>query len=484
MATAPTIDAIYLAVTDPDVGATYPEAIADAIGTDDVDAVRELVSSMLVSKFLVKTRGGDLRKGPTPLAVSPTATTPPRSPVRGTSAAALGVPLADKLRLARRVQLQPGQALTGSAAVNDGEGGIACVAGVSGRYGPTVLLGVPIANEDKTSWRGANLGSTVPLSSADVDLAVAELERVVADGKASQPHTKDLWDREQAAYDEMERLQRARYATAAAAEEKIAADAKVQQETNIQASRLRTAQPAVRNLDPALRAQYDDLERQWREACDRDRQWAIREQQGVLVTGLSLEELRELYDLDTDYAKQRAHKARYEQLLDRPSNVQGRSSRACTQKNRWLDMIRIHHGCQDELIELERHVAGLEANARPLDAGERERLDAAIAVRRALEEELDSILGWPVVTAEVPTEWGALVVQCYQDEEELTLSYKVAVRPASADPEEWDPAESGDPWTPKPAQLRKLAATLGAMRDSATTAGDRRPPAGVVPFAT
>lgn len=93
--------------------------------------------------------------------------------------------IADKLKLAERIQLQPGEHFAGSAKADDHWGDVSAVmARVDGPNGPTLRLGL-VHPEDARRWRAANKGGTVVLSQRDVEELRGAISKAAQRGRDS-----------------------------------------------------------------------------------------------------------------------------------------------------------------------------------------------------------------------------------------------------------------------------------------------------------
>lgn len=103
------------------------------------------------------------------------------------SVASAATSAADKLRIAARIQLEPGETLVASALSRSGSSSnfpnSAVMAATSGPDGARLRMGI-VDDGDVRKWRGANRGGTLSMSSADVDRVAGGLERVDADTTA------------------------------------------------------------------------------------------------------------------------------------------------------------------------------------------------------------------------------------------------------------------------------------------------------------
>ncbi len=90
----------------------------------------------------------------------------------------------DKLKVADRIDLPPGDHLVSSGSVNDTIGDkTAVVAHIDGTGGPRVRLGL-VLPEDKRRWKAADKGATVDLNSHEAAAVHDQLQRLKADGPA------------------------------------------------------------------------------------------------------------------------------------------------------------------------------------------------------------------------------------------------------------------------------------------------------------
>ncbi len=243
----------------------------------------------------------------------------------------------DPLRVAGRITLHDGEQFAGSGSVADPEGMMVLAAAVDGPAGRQVHVGVPIHEEDKKEWRGAHApaqltevddedgeaystdtgsDTTVILDAADAarlpEVAEDVIGRATAADKEFRQVTKDC-DR---LHDERARLEAQRFP--GRGEEKIAVDAKVDSEEKLQARRRRVVDRAPEHLDPADRAAYDERQRKI-DAAGRDGWEPDKEAEAAEVCGLTVDEFREMQDLERIPYRQRttAQEERLDQLAHR-----------------------------------------------------------------------------------------------------------------------------------------------------------------------
>lgn len=95
-----------------------------------------------------------------------------------------GQAVADKLKLASRIELKPAEKLVASDRVkrssNANITNVGMLAATQGPDGFRLRLGI-VFNEDAGKWRGSNSGGTLSMDGKDVDRVVADLERVDAE---------------------------------------------------------------------------------------------------------------------------------------------------------------------------------------------------------------------------------------------------------------------------------------------------------------
>lgn len=365
---------------------------------------------------------------------------------------------------------------------------------------------------DVTAVLSADDAARLPGMVDDVIARAAEADR------RYRPVAKEL-DR---LYDERTRLESKRFVRSTDAERKMSLDADERRHEKYQPVRREHMQAAVDLLGPAERARYDGLQRQidaagvdrfepgreeqaaavsglsvgeYRELVEltkihwRDRNRAERDrydelvgrdkpllvEQAAIVGGLTVDEYRELTALDkvgppvqaTRYSpaagRTPAQQARYEELLDAPGGTTAATS-ALTRKLRgeYESYQGAHHTDKIEWVADREMLADLEARARPLDPADEAKLRQVVADHDRLEADIGALAGDVSASAEVPAlNGGSLVIQAVQDEEG-GVDYRVARKPADAD-EDWSPSDSGDPFAPTAAGLRKVGKLVGEL---------------------
>lgn len=526
---------VYAAVTGADTAATSEDAIAEVLDDADADQVEQLVASMLVSGYLKRERHAGLVAGPTPMPATP----PPVPPGgrRPRHVPAQGGPLPDKLRLGARrhpIPLGEGEALAGSVRLNDGDGGLACMAGVATPAGPTVRVGLPLSDEEKGRWNGTVKPQgdrdddvdeddddpvdedlpTVVLDDAGVDaLDDAVCKAIVAgeQAKADLARLERDWDLARDARFAAEAMRfdpdaagmrnprpsDVKDAAAGWAEDLANADWQIRNEARYQRERaqhMRDEAADVLDHDSeygrVLRARYEQLERDYQALDDAgddggEPVWArrrrIRGKQANIVTPLSEDDVLELFRLD-DQPLSKMPYPEAQRVNERIDRIMG-SAGEKRFGGGYLQWMLTHDLGATDLDKARAEREQLERYAKPVDEQTQALIDAARVRHATAEDAYDAAAGETVARYAIPGQGGALVVEVVQGEDGGPPHYLMDTCPAGEDPATWDTGTFCDPWTPKPAQLRKLAATTRALRDGARLPGQRPRPSGV-PFAT
>jgi hypothetical protein len=251
-------------------------------------------------------------------------------------AASRGDGAPDPLRLARRIVLADGESFAGSGSVKDNDGILLLAAAVDTPHGRQVHVGVPIFDEDRKNWRGANApaqetavdeddeepyqidtGSqnTVVLDAADAATLPAVVDTVISRATEVDKEYKQLLkesDRLDAARSQLEAK---RFGSDSEGRRKMDAEARVDQGEHYQRSRRRSMDAAVDRLPAQDRARYDDLQRQIDQA-GQDAWEPGKEAEAATVCGLTEDEFAELRDLGRIPWRQRsaAQTARHDEL--------------------------------------------------------------------------------------------------------------------------------------------------------------------------
>ena len=242
---------------------------------------------------------------------------------------------ADPLRLARRMVLADGESFAGSGSVKGSEGILLLAAAVDTPHGRQVHVGVPIFEEDRKNWRGANApaqqtavdeddepylvdtGSqdTVVLDAAEAVTMPAVVDTVISRATEVDKEYKQLVKESDRLDAARSRLEAKRFGSDSEGRRKMDAEAKVAQGERFQSDRRRRMDAAVDRLPAPDRARYDDLQRQIDQAGS-DAWEPGKEAEAATVCGLTLDEFTELRELSRIPWRQRsaAQTARHDEL--------------------------------------------------------------------------------------------------------------------------------------------------------------------------
>ncbi len=248
----------------------------------------------------VRAREGDTVTRPAAL--------PPQEPVRQLAV------LQDPLRIADRIQLAPGEQVTGSGAIGDGDGLLLLAAGGATPDGPRVRLGVGILDEDRLRWRGADVGATVVLDAAGAERLADAVEQVIEQAAAADAEFRRICKADDRLTAQCAALEERRFP--GRAEEKMQLDTKLRYDSKTQQDRGRYLDAAIDRLGPSDRAAYDSLQERIA-ALDHAERWPLREQQAAIICGLTLDEYRERRALEGEFGFRRrtpAEQARLDEL--------------------------------------------------------------------------------------------------------------------------------------------------------------------------
>lgn len=388
-------------------------------------------------------------------------------------------PVRDRLKAADRVAVEPGERVLGSGWVADSEGVLAVAVGVDGPAGPHVRLGLGIYAEDKKSWRGANRGSTAVLDRTTVERVAGMVDDTVAKAKVAGAAFRALRKRLDATYDQVQRLEGLRFPDRGgenAGSDRMHLVRKIEDEKQNQARRRRDLDDEQAGLGADDRAALDALQKQI-DVVPHDQRWPLRRAQQIIVTGLSPDEYAELEALDDvsemawKWIRIRAANCppeEGEQLKTRRARVdelRAKSRPGTTGKwsvNR--SYRHAYHLGEAEIVEMERKLAAMDADARPLSAGDAAALSDARATLKTLEAEFDRVAGYSCAVGVVPAGWGDVLVEAIMVEEgQGEVTYRMGVRPAGA-AADWSPGDGGgEPFRPTPGVMRKVVALLRGL---------------------
>jgi hypothetical protein len=225
-------------------------------------------------------------------------------------------PLPDKLRLAGRILLGPGEQFAGSDLLKDREGTLLLGAAVDTPDGRQVHLGVPIDPDDRKRWRGAHApaqeteydedddtdyavdtgaDTTVLLDAADAARLGELAEEVISRATAANREYKQVSEDCERLTDERTVLEVKRFG-AAGAERKMRLDSEFAQQRKFQQFRRRSMDECASRLCPEDRVRYDALQAQI--DAGGVHAWEPGQQErAAAMCGLSAEEYRELREL-------------------------------------------------------------------------------------------------------------------------------------------------------------------------------------------
>ncbi|MEV0944935.1 hypothetical protein AB0I90_31785 [Micromonospora wenchangensis] len=469
---------------------------------------------------------------------TPTSLAGPTDSVPGGTAAEVQAAVTDRLRVAGRMVLRDGERFAGSGSVAGSAGELVLGAAVDTPAGRQVHLAVPIYPEDKRAWRGGHApsrenvvdedgeecavdtraGATVVLDAADAARLPQVVEDVIARAMEADRRFRQIVRDYERLHAARTRLEGARHP--GRGPEAMGLDERVRQEARTQQQRRRGVERVVERLSPADRAVYDQRQRridsagrdawrpgaddeaagvcgltveEYREMRDLDRipyqqrtaaQLARLDQlkhgggtaldpalppllaeQAALVCGLTLDEYRELEALERRPKRVRtpAEQDRLDELDAAPGGATGPTPRATYKlRGEYLSMLRAHHAAKTKLADARAAQAAMDATARPLDEATAAELARVTAELEAASARHDEMAGWTSASAEIPARnGGALVVEALQ-EEDGGVSYRVDRRPVDAD-EDWSVASAADPFTTTAGGLRKVAKLAGDL---------------------
>lgn len=224
-----------------------------------------------------------------------------------------------------------------------------------------------------------------------------------------------------------------------------------------------------RGRTPEQQARFDELWLYNRPKPD------LLAEQAAIVWGLSVDEYRELERLDKIGSPVRRYtvgggrtdeqEARYQELRRAPGGAQG-ATPAQTDKlrARFDDMQSTHLDGKLDVAARREQIADLERQAGTLGAADAARLAEVRAENEVVSAKLAALGGETSASVEVPGSNGAtLVIEAVQGEEEGGVDYYVDVRPAGADPQEWQRAGGGDPYMTDAAGARKAAKAIADL---------------------
>jgi hypothetical protein len=383
----------------------------------------------------------------------------------------------DRLKVAARAAVEPGEQVTGSGSVADSEGVLAVALGTNGPGGPRVRLGLGIYPEDKKSWRGANRGSTAVLDRATVEHLAAVVDQVIADAKRAGAEFADFCKRGDAAEDAVQALERRRFDNDSTAEDRIHLAQQIKHAERVQRSRQADLDQFEARLDADTRAALALLQRQIDATASHSERERLRLAKQTTASGLTAAEFEELLTLDDvatkpwryidllrrhrpaeEAAKARADKTRADELAAKARP--GTSSRWGSYRS-LTDAI---HSTEPEIAAMKDRLAEMDAQARPLSTDDAAALYNARAVLARYHDEFDKTAGYACATAVVPAGWGDVMIEAILEEEGRgKVTYCMGVRPPGA-AADWSPGDAGgDPFRPTPGVMRKVVALLRSL---------------------
>ncbi|MFC4066749.1 hypothetical protein [Actinoplanes subglobosus] len=222
-------------------------------------------------------------------------------------------------------------------------------------------------------------------------------------------------------------------------------------------------QPYI-NRTPAERQRYEQL--------SPARLPTLLAEQAAIVYGLTVEQYRELEELERLGPVRPPHRRRYggrtpqqqqryEQLSTAPGGVTGATpSQTKSLRGQFETYQGAHHAGKLDGAAALRHRADLQARAKPLPEALAAQLRQVIAEHDELSTRLDDLGGETTARVQVPARDGAvLIVEAEQREEEGGVNYFVTTSRPSGDDDTPDP----EPYRTTATGLRKLATMIADL---------------------
>lgn len=341
---------------------------------------------------------------------------------------AIAPPAPDPLRLAGRVQLEPGERFAGSAVSAVVDDCRIPLARIDGPAGPRLRIGLHVLDEDIHRWRAANRGGTVDLGVEDVAALRGALVGMREAGRRGQAEVQDLQRQLAQLQGDVRNLYRQQFPglTRARARELDRIDEVLEEVRGREQWAQDRIQERVDRLPPDLRAEHD--------AASPDRQLQI-------IAGW--------------YANQPEYRNVPVEMLH-------------AQKMRDLARAR------EQVADIEARRAGLVEQRVPLTAEQDTELARLTADRDRVQDRLEQLTDDGVIAeGQIPTRWG-------------TLTYETVMRDpcrAGAAPAYWlnmvRPGETepdGEPVELAEKDLGRLDERLAKMVPEAENAGRAEPP--------
>lgn len=451
----------------------------------------------------------------------------------------------DPLRVGDRIVLGDGEQFVASGAAKDGDGTMVLAAAVDTPTGRVVHVGVPVIDEDKKNWKGANApnteqvpdeefpddpdeaqtvdtwsDSTVVVEARDAAALPDQVEDVIRQASAVDKEYRQVTQSHDRLYEERSRLEAERFDSPDDADRKIRLDGREEHHEKYQKVRRDHLDACRDRLGADDRARYDDLQRRIDEA-GQDAFEAGKEDHAAAVSGLTVEEYRELYDLTkvpytertreqarrVDELERHGHKppllaeqaaivyglsleeyremealeqlgrpqpyrqqgrtaeqqARWEQLRSAPGGANfATADKTGKMRGRYECYQDAHHSDKMDWAQDRESMGEVEARARPLDAASAARLAQVTAELAEVGARVDELAGEVTAAVQVPGRNGAtLVIEAVQRDEVGGVDYKVDCMPAGAS-EDWS---SGDAYQTSAGGLRKVAKLAAGLAE-------------------
>jgi hypothetical protein len=381
---------------------------------------------------------------------------------------------ADKLQLAGRARLGPGETVLGSRHVagDDDQDEECLILGVQTPDGPQIRLGVGIPAADRSNWRGADLGATVVLDEQGLAELEEQLPRLHSEAKAAHAEFIDRLDDEEQGLIVRMQLEAERYPDANPADLVFT--------TQARDGALLKAEQLREGLNRDVVAQLTDQERQrWAELDDQiagaagPQRWDLMRQQIAIAQGLTMEQLRRSLDLQgliDEGQLDRAGAAELNALRTVPGGIPGGWP---ARRDVVFSLSDLNRALTDA-EQRQARLTGLQANEVPLDAETSEEHRQAVEAHERAAQRLAEL---PDVSASatISGQWGDLVVHAVQsDDPDSGWYYQMAVRSPHAGAD-WDLALSADGvYTATYRQVRRVATlareTISAGRPAVRSA--------------
>lgn len=367
----------------------------------------------------------------------------------------------DKLNLAGRIPLEPGEHLAASGVVTT-EDSVMPMAWVDTPAGTTLRIGTGIRHEDKGRWRGANRGSTVVLDEEGASRLASATKEMLEAGAAGVDREEELSARQ----DELEHRQRdlirRQYPslTRQQAKELDRLDEKIEGLAS-----------HIDRIEAQNRDSFEDLSPQtqdtWRRLDNDMRQLAV--ERDAITADYWANGGKDPALLD----QKKTLDFRIEDLLEEQSNLhnerepdRGRVGYASFYRQR---RDKLHHLRRDLGIANDRR-AELTAETVPLSATDAADLATTTAELRQTTDELWAFIDeGDLASGAVTGEWGDLAYQAVMTD--TGVRYRIAVRPHDA-PADWYPGQDETDTTLTADELGHLADTLSAGAPTVGKADD------------